>query len=307
MLQMFPVLVTFFNRPSTFERVLASIAENDNLEVYFAADGPRNSEDIQNLQECWALVDKYFPKTPLARKFSRSVNRGCREAMIENITWFFESVPYGVILEDDCLPNANFFKEQLTFLEDQGLANKFISVSGSRVIVPGSNYSSFEATQSMFPMVWGWGTWATNWKKYQPDIPDAQEITRRAADKLFPLRGQWLEKELFKNTFNSRFREVNIGYINTWDYALTATAWRENMMALHLTVNSIVNIGFNSQGTHTVLNAPDWVPQKFEISESPVSSVGDWIPDLDRNIAKLVFNCGVPDFSKNQVKRLLLR
>jgi len=304
---MLPVLVTFFNRPSTLQRVLESISENDNLEVYFAADGPRNSEDKLNLEKCWSLVDEYFPNTAPTRKLTRSENCGCRMAMTENITWFFDLVPYGVILEDDCLPNSNFFKAQSSFLEDSSLADRFISISGSRVVMPGETTSPYQAIPSIFPMVWGWGTWANAWEKYRPEISDAEEITERTAKKLFPLKKQWLDRKLFQDTFNSRFREVNIGYINTWDYALTATAWRENLYSLNLSANSIINIGFDSQGTHTVLNAPSWVPVDFQETKTEEVSVGDWDLNFDVQVAKRVFKCDVMDFSKNQMKKVLIR
>lgn len=304
---MLPVLVTFFNRPSTLERVLEAIFEISDLEVFFAADGPRNLEDKLNLERCWELVDKYFPNTPPVRKFARNTNCGCRVAMTQNITWFFDLVPHGVILEDDCLPNANFFKVQQILLQDITVARNFISISGSRVVIPGQQISAFQVTPSVFPMVWGWGTWANTWKKYIPEILDASEITAQTSRKLFPNKSQWLERKLFQDTFNARFREVNVGYIDTWDYALTATAWRENLSSLHMSANSIINIGFGSLGTHTVLKAPNWVPTRFEEFETNGGIIGDWNLNRDTLIAKLVFNCTLTDFSKNQIKRVLIR
>ncbi len=304
---MLPVLVTFFNRPGLLRGVLESIASSPDLEVFFASDGPRNLQDKVNLENCWELVDLYFPNTPATRKFMRGSNLGCRMAMIENIAWFFDLVPHGVVLEDDCLPNPIFFKVQNSFLQDSGLAKNFISISGSKIEIPGNVVSSFAAAPSIFPMVWGWGTWASAWKRYQPEILDAEEITAKVSKKLFPLKGQWMERVLFQETFNSRFREVNIGYIDTWDYALTATAWRENLFSLHMSTNSIINIGFNSQGTHTIFKAPNWVPTRFGNTSISGNSVGKWDLDRDIRIAKSVYRCDLKDFAKNKIKRVLIR
>ena len=304
---MLPVLITFFNRPNTLRRVLESVSARQDLEVYFASDGPRNLEDRLNLDRCWELVDHYFPGTPNTRKLNRAANSGCRLAMTDNITWFFDLVDYGAILEDDCVPNSNFFKMQSYFLENSDYAKRFISISGSRVVIPGRESAHLKSTPSIFPMVWGWGTWANSWAKYELEITDAEEISEKISRKLFPSQRQWLKRRLFEDTFNSRFHEVNIGYINTWDYSLTATAWRENLPSIHLSSNSIINIGFNSQGTHTISTAPRWVPKMFESTEPNWSRVGDWDPSLDVEIARHVFNTGVIDFSKNRIKKLLLK
>ena len=205
------------------------------------------------------------------------------------------------------MPNINFFKVQESFLQDSSIAKKFISISGTKVAIPDQRSSAFQVAPSIFPMVWGWGTWANSWKKYVLEILDAKEITDQTSRKLFPKKSDWLERKLFQDTFNARFREVNIGYIDTWDYALTATAWRENLLSLHMAANSIINIGFNSQGTHTKQNAPKWVPVKFESFENSEVGVGDWDLDLDKLIAKQVFNCNLMDFSKNQIKKMLIR
>ena len=37
------------------------------------------------------------------------VNQSCRLGVSRAITWFFEQVEEGIILEDDCLPHPDFF------------------------------------------------------------------------------------------------------------------------------------------------------------------------------------------------------
>ena len=303
---MLPVLITFFNRPATLDKVLAAVSKTEKLEIYFAADGPRNMKDQVNVEICWGLVEKYFPNLPSSRKLVRKENKGCRMAMIENITWFFDLVPHGVILEDDCLPNEYFFEMQSKLLSDYSYSKEFISVSGTSVNLAFKSPPGCVAIPSVFPMVWGWGTWKKSWDKYEPDITDSIEIVDSISQKIFPSREEWLKRKLFQDTFKSRFREVNIGYIDTWDYALTATAWRENLQSLHLAANSIINIGFEANGTHTVLEAPNWVPTEFGITNLNSNIIGEWNRNLDIQIATKVFNCNVIDYSKNQVKRVLI-
>ena len=304
---MLPVLITFFNRPELLQEVLTQVKKNENIEVYFAADGPRNLQDQKNLDLCWELVDRYFPNTPNFRKLVHQENLGCRNAMVSNITWFFDLVPYGVILEDDCVPNSYFFEMQLKLLTDSFCAKNFISVSGTKITIGSELSMNFAAVPSIFPLVWGWGTWASTWGKYNPDIPDAKEIVETISRKLYPRKEDWWQRLFFQDTFKSRFREVNIGYIDTWDYSLTATSWRENLLSLHLSSNSVVNIGFNSKGTHTVTDAPNWVPLQYGKNREEQYAIGEWDRDVDKQIATEVFNCNIHDFSKNQMKKVLYR
>ena len=39
----------------------------------------------------------------------REKNLGCKKAVFEAISWFFNNVEEGIIIEDDCIPNDSFF------------------------------------------------------------------------------------------------------------------------------------------------------------------------------------------------------
>ena len=64
----------------------------------------------------------------------------------------------------------------------------------------------------------------------------------------------------FRNVFTRRFLEVEKGIIDTWDYSLVATLWRQDMKFLQFNGNSVVNVGFDHRATHTKGRAPSWVP-----------------------------------------------
>ena len=61
----------------------------------------------------------------------RSSNRGCKLAVSEAITWFFEQVDAGVIMEDDCVPDSSFFPFAAELLERYAHENRVFLISGN--------------------------------------------------------------------------------------------------------------------------------------------------------------------------------
>jgi len=299
-----PVLVTFFNRPAILEKLFSAIQGQKNIELFFASDGARHDIDRKAIDDCWALVEKYFNKTPESHKFSRVSNLGCKKAMIGNIDWFFELNDFGIILEDDCVPNEDFFRIVGSALVEIPENSKNISISGSDYFPDKFNSNQAKFRESIFPQVWGWGTWAKKWKKYQLEIPDREIIVSSAANLLFGDHFS-IQKKYFENVFNMRFQEIDSGKIDTWDYSLMATSWRLGLTSLQLNGNFIVNSGFGSLATHTKNVAPDWVPRNY----SNATRTNGALPEIDlvadRWIATNVYNCNLTEVVKNEVKKVI--
>jgi hypothetical protein len=299
-----PCLVTYFNRPEALEVLLPVISRFSDAEVYFASDGPKNSLDASNLLKCQDLIEKYFGNVPEKRSLTRSVNLGCRKAMKENIDWFFGSVEFGLILEDDCIPNDDFFSIVSKGLMDYKDHPSVISISGSNCLPVRFQEQSHTFKKSVFPMVWGWGGWASKWSKYDFEIEDFECIVEKMAEKLYgPHRS--LRKIFFTDTFKMRFHEVTMGHIDTWDYSLTASAWRHNLVSLQTNSNFIVNRGFSGNATHTKLPAPSWVPTNYGTNPNLNGKISTYTPESDLWLAENVFNCTLRDFMKNRVKRIV--
>jgi len=299
-----PVLVTFFNRPSILEQLLIVLNRRSDLELFFSCDGPRDTFDEQKIQECWAIVEKYFPNVDQNRKLERKHNLGCKDAMKGNIDWFFDQNEYGLILEDDCIPNEDFFKIVGRGLVDFQSSSKIMCISGSDYLPNQIQRSKTTFRESLFPLIWGWGMWANKWKLYQLEIPDHREIVNLASDQLYGPKPS-PSKYYFRNVFNMRFSEVNSGRINTWDYSLTASIWRQGFMSLQSNANLILNSGFGKEATHTTSSAPAWVPTKFGKVEASGKKQQSYENISDMWLAKNVFNCSLKESAKNEIKKLM--
>lgn len=298
-----PVLFTFFNRPENLNELLKTVSKRTDLDPYFACDGPRNVDENVLVDKCWELVDKYFPYIPARKKLQRSQNLGCKLAMISNIDWFFSKNQFGLILEDDCLPNDDFFQYIGNALEDYKDHTNIMSVSGTDCIPKNLNPSTKLFRVSMFPLIWGWGTWANKWKHYRLEINDHSDIVEEASEEIFGSKNS-LNKLYFKNVFNMRFGEVNKGLIDTWDYSLIASTWRKKFKVLQVNANLITNRGFGTQATHTKSKPPTWVPKNYLKPEDFSNGLETYDENFDQWMATNVYNCRSFEFLKNNLKKI---
>jgi len=298
-----PVLFTFFNRPEHLKELFKVVSKRTDVDPYFACDGPRNVGENELIDKCWELVEKYYPNTPAIKKLQRSQNLGCKLAMVGNIDWFFSENPFGLILEDDCIPNNDFFKYIGNALEDYKDHTNLMSISGTDCIPKNLNPSTKLFRESMFPLIWGWGTWANKWKHYRLEIEDHLEIVEDASVEIFGSKYS-LDKVFFKNVFNMRFGEVNKGLIDTWDYSLIASTWRRKFKVLQVNGNLITNIGFGIQATHTKSKPPTWVPRNYMKPVSFSSDLEPYNEYFDQWMSTNVYNCHSFEYFKNNLKKL---
>ena len=302
-----PVLITSFNRPDLLEQVLKRTKDSGCTNIYFASDGPRNDSDKVLIQRCFNLVLDFYPEIHSDRILRRTKNLGCRVAMAENIIWFFDSVEFGVVLEDDCLPSELFFDFMIDALSNFESSHDIFLVSGYAPIC--FDYEGMYR-KSIYPLIWGWGSWASRIKRYRLNFDDYKSIVSKA-EKL-RLNNQFTFYE--SKIWTSLLRRAGNGRINTWDYSLTASAWREMQYVIHSKLNLVENIGFRADATHTIRSAPEWAEQKLipdkaiffykhliKYSESELK--------MDRQIEKAIYNLdftGLIRLYLGLIKRLVI-
>ena len=117
-----PVLFIAFNRPELTQKVFEKISEAKPNKLYVAIDGPRqkNKLDYEKIQKVYKIFKNINWKCEVF--FLKSnINLGCKVAVSKAISWFFKNEDKGIILEDDCVPNSDFFlfcQEMLIRYED---------------------------------------------------------------------------------------------------------------------------------------------------------------------------------------------
>src|SRR5215218_328862 len=106
-----PVLLLICDRPELTRNVCLRIREARPRELYVAADGPRaDGPEAARLCEEARAAAIHGGWECEVHTLLRERNLGCRRAISSAITWFFEHVEGGILLEDDCVPHPTFFR-----------------------------------------------------------------------------------------------------------------------------------------------------------------------------------------------------
>ena len=240
-----PILFLIFNRLDTSSRVFEEIKKQKPKFLYIAADGPRKerageSEICDMLRK--SLLNQIDWDCELKTLF-RERNLGCTPAVTEAISWFFNNVEEGIILEDDCLPHPDFFNYCSELLEKYRDEEK-IGMIGGCVFDKELKQNNFSYRFSAYAKIWGWATWKRSWLLNQPiDASINENSFRDQVNKVFTQRNErtaWLtEVKLF-----NKKRLI-------WDGRFQLSLLYQNKLNIIPNKNLIINIGFGDNATHT--------------------------------------------------------
>jgi hypothetical protein len=245
-----PILFLIFNRPDTTEKVFQRIRAIKPAMLYVAADAPRTgrNDEAARCNEARAIIDAVDWNCEVKTLF-RNKTLGCKVAVSEAITWFFEQEEYGVILEDDCLPNLSFFPfcEELLikYKNDDRIGHIGGNCFFHNIITDGLSYDF-----SSICHIWGWASWRRVWKNYDVDFPFWNEAKNdKIKRKSFFVN---LNEEIYFSSFISDALKKNNG-LNTWDVQYYCMLRVQNQLSIYPAVNLVTNIGLSSpDATHTV-------------------------------------------------------
>lgn len=244
-----PVLLILFNRPQHARRVLERLRDVRPTSLYVTIDGPRTGHptDSINVAACEALISEI--DWPCAvHSLIRTENLGCKYAVSSAISWFFEQVETGIILEDDCLPDLTFFGFCAELLDRYANDERIMHISGINLAAD-QRWTSDSYIFTPICHIWGWATWRRAWQQYDLTMstyPAHREtlIAERVSDQL--------SQSLWLNVFDESYA----GNYDTWDYQWVYSIWDKNGLGILPDRNLVTNIGFDADATHTTVASP---------------------------------------------------
>lgn len=244
-----PVLFLIFARPDTTEQVFERIRQIRPTRLYVAADAPRKGrpDEAERCRQARSVVDRVDWQCEVKTLF-REENLGCKVAVSSAISWFFDQEEYGIILEDDCLPDLSFFpfcEELLIRYKDDDR----IGHIGGNCFFEGIVDRSLSYDFCSISHIWGWASWRRAWNNYDVDFSfwndTRQDKCRRKS--IF----KSLREEIYFSSFISDTLAGNKG-INTWDVQYLFMLRAQNQLSIYPAVNLVTNIGLNNpNATHT--------------------------------------------------------
>ena len=258
------VLVLAFNRPEVTSGLIQALRIARPGQVFFAVDGPRPSRrgERERVAEVCALADRIDWKCDLQTLF-RPTNLGCKLAVSEAITWFFEHVDEGIILEDDCMPHVSFFQFAAELLDRFRGDQRVMMVSGDNFQL-GRRATAYDYYFSRYTHIWGWATWRRAWRLYDHSMRWWPEL--RDADWLLGLLGASDAARYWKAIFDETHQERN----TSWAYRWTYSAWVNSGLTILPAVNLVSNIGFGKDATHTLRKSNRFAALPVQEMTSPL-------------------------------------
>lgn len=247
-----PVLLLAFNRPEKTAKVLARIREMAPVRVYAHCDGPRGHvpEDQVKTAEVRQLIREQLAPFQL-QTFFRTENAGIKNGIKGALDWFFEQEEYGIILEDDCLPDPSFFafcEELLLRYRDDP---KVMHIGGSNLAEASLDGRQGDYVFSHFSFIWGWASWRRAWQTPPSDFEGLAEFERNGDLK------RYFPQPMIRAYMASKFWAVKTGKIVTWDYAYFYKILKNNGLCIVPKINLVQNIGVGeADATNTTGDNP---------------------------------------------------
>ncbi|MCS3642211.1 hypothetical protein GGP51_000683 [Salinibacter ruber] len=240
-----PILLLIFNRPDLTEKVMEQIRAAEPSRLFIGADGPRadHPDDVERCEWAREVATRVEWDCEVHTLF-RDENLGLKEAVSSAITWFFEHVEAGIILEDDCVPHPTFFPYCAELLERYRGDERVRVISGNNFQPPGRTYDA-SYYFSMYNHCWGWATWRNAWGSYDGTIPEWSDL------KETPWLQGWLGSEAEAAYWAEIFDRVYQEQVDSWAYPWTFACWKEHGLTALPAVNLVSNIGFGKGATHT--------------------------------------------------------
>lgn len=251
-----PILYIIFNRLDTVKQTFPQIRKQQPIQLFIAADGPRITREGE-AEKCAAVREWVMGQIDWqcdVHTLFRDENLGCGKNVSAAITWFFENVDAGIILEDDCLPSDSFFSYCAELLDYYKSDERIMHIAGSNHLIDSGLDESywFACVQHC----WGWASWKRAWKNYSFNVDDYTNVlTRNKYFSVSPVKKYW----------EAIFLQMAEHKIDTWDYQWTFHITRNNGLCINPTKNLVTNIGFTAEGTHFSGAHPELEFERFEI------------------------------------------
>ncbi|MCP9927193.1 glycosyltransferase family A protein [Cyanobium sp. CH-040] len=243
-----PLLLIAWRRPHTLRQVIDAIRPVAPTRLYVACDGPNpvRPGEVEKVSATRAVIENEIDWPCQIERLYSDTNRGCRQGVSRAISWFFEQVEEGIILEDDCVPHPDFFPYCTELLERYRHDTRVWCVSGNN-FQKGHWRGDGSYYFSRYNHCWGWATWRRCWVHYDADL------------RQWPaLKASGLLGSIFENPREARYwariwdRLLREGKPDSWAYRWTFTCFANGGLTALPNLNLVKNVGFGEDACHTI-------------------------------------------------------
>jgi hypothetical protein len=243
-----PILLIAWRRPHTLRQVINAIRLVAPTRLFVACDGPRPERpgEAEKVASTKKVIEDAIDWPCRVHHLYSEENQGCRLGVSRAISWFFEQVDEGIILEDDCVPHPSFFLYCGSLLERYRHDTRVWCISGNN-FQNGKWRGDGSYYFSQYNHCWGWASWRRCWQHYDEGMSQWPSV-----------RDSGLLKSIFPDPVERMYwsriwqRLHDKGEPNTWDYQWMFTCLINSGLTALPNRNLVRNVGFGVDATHTI-------------------------------------------------------
>ena len=242
-----PLLLLIWRRPNTLKQVIDAIRPVAPTNLFVACDGPNYTrpEEVLKVAATRELISDYIDWPCELKMLYSDINQGCRLGVSRAISWFFDHVDEGIILEDDCVPHPDFFLFCNNLLSYYRSDTRVSCISGNN-FYDGDWIGNGDYFFGQIPMCWGWATWKSRWLQYDSDLrlwPLFNKLN--LLNSVFPdpaMRSYW--SDIWATLYCHSKPD-------SWAYRWAFTCVMNGGLTALPKINLVSNIGFGDDACHT--------------------------------------------------------
>lgn len=245
-----PILLISFNRPDYIKRTLERIITQNPAKLYCFQDGARkdNEEDSQKCAQVREAISKLTKNTTTnVKTYFSDKNLGCGPGPAAAISWFFEHEERGIIIEDDAVPDPEFFPYAEEMLERYANDPTVMAIGSMNIDRHKWGEGSYYFSR-MNRNLCAWATWRRAWTLKDLKMKDVSLCDLNRALKAYGCG--IIEREYWKD----RLREIHKDGMGnaSWDMQFFMSIWLRHGKGIIPNVNLSSNIGTVGEATHSM-------------------------------------------------------
>ena len=241
-----PIILFVYNRPYHTSQTLKALEQNalaQESELYIYADGSKANADPETIDEIRKVRNliKNDWKFKQIHLIEREKNWGLADNIVDGVTTITQQHGKVIVLEDDIVTSPGFLKYMNQALDLYENHSEVMHISGYMFPVKKALPSTFFYNTAS---CWGWGTWASSWKYFEPSAQKlAEEISAKKLIETFNINNSYrFYEDLLANANQT---------LKTWAVRWYASMFLKNGYSLHPYPSLTNNIGHDGTGENS--------------------------------------------------------
>lgn len=238
-----PVLLIFFARPDTFEKVFEQVRKARPSTLLLWQDGPREGrqDDIEGIERCRKIAENIDWECTVYKSYQEK-NLGCDPSTHYAHRWAFELVDKCIVLEDDFYVSQSFFRYCKELLDKYEFDERVNHICGFNLL--GESESCPYDYLFSYNGSGAWASWrrvAKGWDMSYSFLHDEyamKNLRKKYGKKFFDLR------------YKIALRQEGTGKA-FWESILGFDCLLNNRYAIIPKKNLASNIGMTAGSTHS--------------------------------------------------------